>query len=127
MRQDQENTAMPESVLSHHNDFIDWKELIGLKDTVLLAMIAAGFACGRYGLDTLPLRRLLTWQTDRLVTRAVRLMASYQQVVTSRLHGALLALLLGKRVELLSSLTGKSHAYHATWLTAIDECHMVDG
>jgi len=127
MRQDQENTTVPQRILSHRDDFIDWKELIGLKDTALLAMIAAGFASERFGPDPLPLRRLLSWQTDRMVTRAVRLMASRRQVVTSRLHGALLALLLGKRVELLDSLTGKSHAYHATWLAAIDECRMVDG
>ncbi len=127
MRQDQENTAVPQSILAHSDDFIDWKELVGLKDSALLAMIAAGFASERYGLDPLPFRRLLSWQTDRLVTRGVCLMASCQQVVTSRLHGGLLALLLGKRVELLDSLTGKSRAYHATWLAAIDECRMVDG
>lgn len=126
IRQDQENLTVPDRILSHRDNFVDWKQIVGFKDTALLAMIAAGFAGERYGPAFLPLRQLLSWQSDHLVTRAVSLMAGYRQVASSRLHGALLALLLGKRVEMLDSLTGKSRAYHATWLAAIEECRMVD-
>ena len=116
---------MPDTALARRDDWTDWQNLVGPADTALLAMIAAGLAVGRAVPNPLPLRRLLSWEADRLLGRAIRLFAPYRQVVTSRLHGALLALLMGKRVMLLDSLTGKSRAYHATWLTGIEDCRLV--
>jgi len=53
------------------------------------------------------------------VARAISLYSRYRRIVSSRLHGVLLGLLLDKPVSMVPSLTGKSHAYYRTWLEGI--------
>lgn len=124
MRRDQERAALPETLRSHSDDFIDWKDLLSPADTARLATLAGGLAAGRCLGRPLPLRGSLSREVDRLLGRAIHLFAPFRQVVTSRLHGALLALLMEKRVTLVDSLTGKGRAYHEAWLTDIEECRL---
>jgi pyruvyl transferase EpsO len=67
----------------------------------------------------LPLRALLSRTYDpaarRRLGRAVALLSGADVVVTDRLHGHVLALLLGIPHVLLDDRTGKVHALHATW------------
>ena len=44
--------------------------------------------------------------------------ATGYQVITSRLHGMIFALLLGKRVRYLDNLYGKLNGYASTWFDA---------
>ena len=67
------------------------------------------------------LTALLDRQRVALVEHGIQLLAGYDQIVTSRLHGALLGLLLGKRVGLLGSLTGKSRAFGFVELSTEEE------
>lgn len=43
------------------------------------------------------------------------LIAPYRRVITTRLHGMILALLLGREVEYIDNTTGKISAYASTW------------
>ena len=121
LRRDKERTAairVPERVKA----VCDWPDLIHPRDSLTLA--AAATACRLFRRFNPPgfLNSLLDRQRTALVERAIGLFAGYNQIVTSRLHGALLGLLLGKRVRLLNSLTGKSHSYYETWLTDHEDC-----
>jgi len=100
---------------------VDWADLVKTSDTLLLGLLSVAFrVCRRLG----PVpggHRLLDRERGKLVRRAERLFADHDQVITSRLHGMIFSILLGKPVTVLPSLTGKTEAYIASWLT-VPEC-----
>ncbi len=104
---------------------LDWPDLVRARDTLALGAVAAVSRM----LRTLPPARwpdaLLDRRRAALARRGLALLDRYDCIVTSRLHGALLGLLMGKRVRLLPSLTGKAEAYYDTWLTYHGGCEYV--
>jgi pyruvyl transferase EpsO len=60
------------------------------------------------------------WYTycDRLHRHMESRFVEYDEVITSRLHGMIFALLLGKRVRYLDNLYGKLNGYASTWFDA---------
>jgi pyruvyl transferase EpsO len=127
LRRDRARLPVPASLSWPGDARIDWGDLVAPMDTLILALVAAGLRGGRRPGWGAPPRRLLDWEVDRLLERALRVVAPYQSVVSSRLHGALLGLLMAKQVVLLDSLTGKSRAYYETWLSKIPNCQLLDG
>jgi pyruvyl transferase EpsO len=100
----------------------DWQDIIGPADTLQLAAIAAASRlCRRTGSPAALDAALDALRAD-LVGRGIRLVSAHERVVSSRLHGALLGLLLGKQVRFLENLTGKSKAYYDTWLADFPDC-----
>ena len=69
-----------------------------------------------------PLAGLMSHEADATaracVARGVRLLGQGRVVITSRLHGHLLCMLLGIRHVVLDNSTGKVHAAHDTWTHA---------
>ena len=101
---------------------MDWSDLLRVPDTLLLGTLAVGYrSCRRRGPPAI-LDVSLDRQRADLVQRSVALFAGYENIVSSRLHGALLGLLLQKRVRMLGNLTGKSRAYYETWLSDHPDC-----
>lgn len=98
----------------------DWADLIQTSDTLIFGLLSVAFRiCRRLG----PVpggHQLLDRERNKLVLRAERLFADHDQVITSRLHGMIFSILLGKPVTALPSLTGKTEAYIASWLTSPD-------
>lgn len=121
LRRDMEDTAAPEASTIDESP-CDWPDLVRHRDTLVLATLAAGFALFQGIGPPQLLNALLDQRRAILVERGIELLARYDEIVTSRLHGALLGLLLGRKVQLLASLTGKSHAYYRTWLTDHPRC-----
>lgn len=107
------------------DDVLDWPDIVRPRDTVALAALAAAFRLLRRVGPPRALNVLLDQRRTILIERGVALLAAHDLIITSRLHGALLGLLLGKRVRLLPSLTGKSSAYYDTWLTDHERCEYV--
>jgi len=115
LRQDREGADQAKSRATE-TGASDWSDIVRLPDTLALAGLAAAFRALR-GVGSLKvLETLLDRRRAVLVERGITLLAGYEEIVTSRLHGALLGLLMGKQVRMLPSLTGKAEAYHATWL-----------
>ncbi len=94
---------------------LDWCNLIRMADSAALGLLAAG---SKLGFEDW-LQPLLEQRRAILVARAISLYSRYRRIVSSRLHGVLLGLLLDKPVSMVPSLTGKSHAYYRTWLEGI--------
>jgi pyruvyl transferase EpsO len=63
----------------------------------------------------LPTRWYWNRHARKLVGRAVALFSAHASVTTSRLHGHLLACLLGKPNTLFDNSYGKNLNYHDTW------------
>jgi exopolysaccharide biosynthesis predicted pyruvyltransferase EpsI len=51
----------------------------------------------------------------------VSFLSKHEYIYTTRLHGAILALLLGKRFFLINNNYGKNKNFFETWLTEKDE------
>ncbi|HEX5831644.1 MAG TPA: polysaccharide pyruvyl transferase family protein [Gemmatimonadaceae bacterium] len=62
-----------------------------------------------------PFARTFPFAARRRLERGIRLLGAGETVVTDRLHGHVLSLLLGIPHVLLPSRTGKAHALHRTW------------
>ena len=58
-----------------------------------------------------------------VVNRAVRLFRPFKTVWSTRLHGAILAILMGKETVVIDNRFGKSKAFYDTWLSG---CEGVD-
>jgi pyruvyl transferase EpsO len=57
--------------------------------------------------------------TDSYLRETAALVSSYEMVITERLHGHLLACMMGVPSILLDNNYGKCRSFHETWLTAI--------
>lgn len=57
----------------------------------------------------------------RVVKKGIRMVSPYEKVISSRLHGAILALLLGKKCTLLDNSYGKNAAFYRSWLSDADD------
>ena len=95
----------------------DWPGLLSADDTITLATIVGASSLGTwFGAEDAGLANLDRWRRS-LCERAVELLSNYQEVYSTRLHGGLLAILLGRRAHFLANLTGKSQSYYTTWLS----------
>ena len=121
MRRDTETAGAAVSV-AEDGTVCDWANLMRPMDTARLAAIAGlGRVFRPVGSPEVLERALDRVRTD-LVTRGIGLVSGCERVVSSRLHGALLGLLLGKPVCFLGNLTGKSKFYYDTWLSDFADC-----
>ena len=56
----------------------------------------------------------------------VRFIERYSEVVSTRIHGGILAFLLGKKVEFLDNSYGKIRGLYETWLSGCDNVRLLD-
>lgn len=93
----------------------DWINMLTLSDHLLLRLFKK--------MQKLPvIKHKLTknWklQSDALLFSASNYFLAHEQVHTDRLHGLILAVLLGRQVELFDNSYGKNSAYYQQWLSA---------
>jgi pyruvyl transferase EpsO len=71
---------------------------------------------------TRPLRTWMFKHVHRkaIISRGVKFISSYEEINTTRLHGLILAILLGKKVNFVDESYGKIKAYYDTWLQDCD-------
>ena len=61
----------------------------------------------------------------RIMHEGVRFLSQYERVYTTRLHGAILAILLDKPCVLLNNSYGKNESFYNTWLSDVNEITFV--
>jgi pyruvyl transferase EpsO len=61
-----------------------------------------------------------------LLARGIRFMAGYKYVYTTRLHGAILAVLLKKQIVFFDNSYGKNYAIYNTWLRGFENVRFVE-
>lgn len=62
-----------------------------------------------------------------LIRRGVNLLSSYEQIVTTRLHGLILSMLLNKPVKFIDNSYGKLSTFYNTWLTNTENVAPFEG
>lgn len=61
-----------------------------------------------------------------MIKEGVRFISPYKRVETTRLHGAILSILLGKEVVLVDNSYGKNKNFYDTWLSGFDNVSLKD-
>ena len=59
------------------------------------------------------------------IRAGVEFIGQYSEVYSNRLHGAILALLLGKKVVIIDNSYGKNSQYYNTWLKDVDSVSLL--
>jgi pyruvyl transferase EpsO len=108
------------SVNAHICDQItDWPQLLSYWDMTLVRIMVKGFRINRFIGNIMPLQQIWVHLSDQLVDKALSLYSEFGQVVTSRLHGHILACLLDKPNVLLDNSYGKNSSYYEAWTHSI--------
>lgn len=67
---------------------------------------------------------LSTYLPSRIKT-GIEFISQYDRVISNRLHGAILSILLGKEVYIIDNSYGKNSQYYDTWLSDIKNVHIL--
>jgi pyruvyl transferase EpsO len=100
---------------------MDWPQLLNLWDVATIRLMVKAFQVNRLCGNIMPLQRIWYIIADRLITKAIHLYNDFGQVVTSRLHGHILACLLDKTNVLLDNSYGKNSSYYQAWTYALPQ------
>lgn len=123
-RKDKELRELP-PVGNGHQQPIDWIDVVRPQDEFIHRALRKLHVkhcriCGHWSLYP-------AWRTflrDRLIARAERLVSDYDAVVTNRLHMAILALLMGRKVVMADNSYGKLSSYYSAWLKDIPQARL---
>ena len=115
IRRDKEGAAIPEWVLTHQHEFVDWRDLVPAPYKLAYRL---GRAIDRLGGATrmrLPTLTVWTRLMRRLMAQMSGTFCSYDRIVTSRLHAHIFACLLGSKTVLIDNSYGKNRTYFDAW------------
>lgn len=126
IRRDKEGAEVPAWVLAHRDEFVDWRELV--PPAYKAAYYAARFADRTGGVTGLhvPTFDWWLWAARRLLQRMATTFASYDCIITSRLHGHIFASLLGSRSILIDNSYGKNKTYYEAWTRTLGVTEFAD-
>jgi len=106
------------------NNIKDWNTLLGGIDRHLIRYLRKMHKLDRVtGNSVLNVYRYWRIYTDWLVRRVVKEFSRYEEIVTSRLHGHILACLMGKTNYLLDNSYGKNYSYYQAWTRIVPYAH----
>ncbi|MGN2275049.1 polysaccharide pyruvyl transferase family protein [Priestia megaterium] len=93
-----------------NQDIADWSNLVTEKDAQRAREIKRGYK--KVGISEAD-----TWYefSDYLIDKAVSLFSNYNKIITTRLHGHILACLLDKESTLYDNSYGKNSEYYHAW------------
>jgi pyruvyl transferase EpsO len=111
-----DNESPQEQKFNINKKNFDWEHIITQND------LAIRYACRVGNLTPLVNKSMRLWlkHMDDVVFRSVNHFYAHDIVKTDRLHGLILAVLLGKRILLDDNSYGKNTAYYQAWISDID-------
>ena len=120
IRDDREASPLPGELRADGASVLDWdRGTLGVSRRMLHPFVVRAVkGIGRYA-RPVDAHGLWYWHRNRLVRDGVDLFSQYETIVTNRLHGVLLGLLLGKEVRAWDNSYGKLSAYYESWLLDI--------
>ncbi len=119
LRKDKEaaESTLPEDVSRLRHQPVDWDILLkGFERRVFRTCKKTNRVNRKYLGNILPASAIWLWAAQRLVRNAVALFSPYKTVVTNRLHGLILAVLMGKQCVAFDNSYGKLSRYYNSWL-----------
>jgi pyruvyl transferase EpsO len=125
IREDIERGAVPDQLRSRASEFFDWADMLTLADRAMFRVSNAAHRTDRKVLNVQPAWLIHSLFTKYLCGRAADLFARFDTVVTSRLHGHILACLVGRRSVVLDNSYGKNSSYFRTWTHGLRTAEIV--
>lgn len=96
----------------------DWPQFVGKRERTIEKFRFVVRNMARLGLGHLAqvvISPLWIWYANRLVDDAIRMFAKHNLVISDRLHGHILAVLMDMPVQVLDNSYGKNSRYTAMW------------
>ncbi|WP_330701553.1 polysaccharide pyruvyl transferase family protein [Novosphingobium resinovorum] len=115
LRRDAEQAAIPAAIAGREDRFTDWDVLISRRYRIERAIIRGQYGAARRGVRLYDLDQAYFAAMRREVIRVARGLYRHPLWITSRMHGAILGLLLGKPVFALDNSYGKLSSYFDAW------------
>lgn len=126
LRRDVEKAEIPEQFRASLGRPVDWEDLCSDRDRRTAWMsVRADQVNARLGFKAFPADRNWYDFTDALVARVNAQILTHDRVITSRMHGHILACLLGMRTTLLDNSYGKNSTYYQAWTNRVENCDLV--
>lgn len=107
--------TLPEMRVGTHTD---WPQFVGARERNIHRIRRVHDAFARRGMGRMAngvMSPLWIWYAKRLVDDAIRMFAQHNLVVTDRLHGHILAVLMDMPTMVLDNSYGKNSRYAAVW------------
>jgi pyruvyl transferase EpsO len=125
LRRDVEKAEIPERFRAVLGRPIDWDDLCSDRDRrAAWRSVRADQINARLGFKGFPVDRNWYSYTDALVARVNAHILTHDRVVTSRMHGHILACLLGMKTTLLDNSYGKNSTYYQAWTSRVENCDL---
>ncbi|MFT4053518.1 MAG: polysaccharide pyruvyl transferase family protein [Novosphingobium sp.] len=115
IRRDAEKSAIPPHLINLKDRFTDWDLLVSRRYRLERAVLRQQYAAARRGVRLYDLDEAYFAAMRREVRRVARRLYRHPLWITSRMHGAILGLLLGKPVFALDNSYGKLSSYFEAW------------
>ena len=115
LRRDGEKSAIPSGLSGLEDRFTDWDVLVSRRYRLEREVIRRQYAAARRGVRLYDLDEAYFAAMRREVVRVARRLYRHPLWITSRMHGAILGLLLGKPVFALDNSYGKLSSYFEAW------------
>lgn len=104
----------------------DWPDLLDEKDRFMVLFLVRAHRLNGYLGNIFPVHKFWLAFVNRLVERALKLYGPHSHIVTSRLHGHILACLMAKPSTVLDNSYGKNSTYYLDWTQRIPACALVE-
>lgn len=122
MRRDVEATSATDDA-GHHGR--DWSDLLTLMDKGAIGRYRlASIVAGRLNLTAVSIQQGHQRAVQRVIDDLAERLSAYDHWITSRLHGAIFGLLLGRQVTLHDNSYGKNSRYFTQWGKGIDSLRL---
>lgn len=117
-----------ERSIPHNAEVHDWPTLEKEQDYLRIMQLLLQ---KRYGLARLKLSCVVDgyarfFLKPRLIRVGVTFLGQYERVYSTRLHGAILSVLLGKPCVFLNNSYGKNMSFYNTWFSDLEEIEFVN-
>jgi len=115
IRRDEESGAIPPWLAAREQEFTDWRDLIPFPHRQMRRLLTVSDVAG--SVTGLNVATVEAWSAFcfQLLRKLAKVFRGRQRIITSRLHGHILACLLERRSLLLDNSYGKNRRYFQTW------------
>ncbi|WP_170287590.1 polysaccharide pyruvyl transferase family protein [Aquibacillus halophilus] len=120
IRRDKESSDLQQKSYEESKTF-DWPSLYNNLEKGLISVFISAHSSSKLNaiLPTMLLPKLWLLFTNYSISKAIMLYNEHHSIITSRLHGHILACLMNKNSELIDNSYGKNSSYYKTWTYSV--------
>lgn len=127
LRKDIEINPAQEAYTKLNIKSVDWEDVL-LKSDILKMKVIKNIAKKKSFSPFFSKLVFLLWRShsNKLINRYAKLFSSYNEVITSRMHGHILACLVDTNNKVIDNSYGKNSGYYNQWTKKSNVCSLLD-